>query len=70
MDTYAEFLKNTNDKDPVLKQVRALVKREIKRLERSRLNKGRPALEDTPERLKWREYQRNYRASRKQALTK
>lgn len=61
-----EFLAGTDDRDPVVKAVRELIKKEIARLEKLRQHGGRPKLEDTPQRVKWREYQRAYRAKRRE----
>ena len=57
-DLYEQFLAATSDEDDVIKAVRALVKREVKRLEKVGYNRGRPRLEDTPDRAKWRGYKR------------
>lgn len=62
---FKQFLEMTADIDPVIKAVRALVKRELAWLEKARLNPGRPRLDDSPKRQKWRDWQRAYRARKK-----
>jgi len=56
------FMEITDDRDPVIKAVRLLVARELARIAKIKLRAGRPRLEDTPQRIKWREYQKAYRA--------
>jgi len=55
------FMAQTTDEMPMMRAVRKVVKRELDRLERVKNLNGRPRLEDSPQRQKWREYQRAYR---------
>ena len=55
---YQSFLDATGDDNEVIKAVRSLVKRELRRLDRVKYNSGRPKLDDTPERERWRAYKR------------
>lgn len=65
MNEYIEFLNNTTDSDPAIAKVRGLVARELKRLKRVKGNQGRPRLEESPQRAKWRAYQQAHRAKAK-----
>lgn len=57
-EQYKAFLDGTGDDNEVMKAVRALVKRELRRLDRVQYNAGRPRKDDTPERERWRGYKR------------
>lgn len=64
------FIRGSDDSDPILKEVRAVVRSEIQRIVTGTRSTGRPRLgDDNPKRAKWREYSKAYR-ERKRAEVK